>query len=94
MPLRKEGLIVGSSYGTDVDGTIGTPLYMIEMLASRNTTTTRKQAAVLRKLYSVTGDSVADDPDTWELDLPVVRPKTPAKRTGPVVDFDIELGDN
>ena len=93
VPLRKEGLIVGSSYGTDVDGTIGTPLYMIEMLASRGTTTTRKQAAVLRKLYSVTGDSVADDPDTWELDEPGGEETEMRAPRDPEPDFDIDLGE-
>ena len=41
---------------------------MLEMLAGRSTTNTRKRASVLRKLYAVTGDSVEDDPDTWALD--------------------------
>ena len=60
--------VAGSSYGTDADGNIGTPLYMVEMLAGRSTTETRKQASVLRKLCKVTGESIKDTPDTWELD--------------------------
>ena len=90
VPLRKEGIIVGSSYGTTQDGTIGTPLYMIEMLAgSSKTTTTRQNAKMLRKLCEVTGESVEDTPDTWTLDEPSTETREVVPRD-PEPDFDEE----
>ena len=66
---HQRGLVALSNYGTNKADTAGTSIHYINMLGgSNNTATTRAQASTLRKLYAVTGDDVANDPDTWTLD--------------------------
>ena len=73
-PVPQRALVALSNYGLNKAGTAGTPIHYISMLGGTNDTVNgRKQASTLRKLYAVTGDSIADDPDTWTLD-PAVAP--------------------
>ena len=60
----QHGLVIGSSYGIDSDDQ-NTPLHLITMIPNPTVMQDRKTARTLRKLYAVTGDSVANDPDTW-----------------------------
>ncbi len=60
----QHGLVIGSSYGLDSNDQ-NTPVHLTTMTANPSVMQDRKTARTLRKLYSVTGDSVANDPDTW-----------------------------
>ena len=63
----QHGLVIGSSYGMDIDDN-NTPVHLTTMTANPSVMQDRKTARTLRKLYAVTGDSVANDPDTWSED--------------------------
>ena len=69
----QHGLVIGSSYGIDSND-LNTPIYFTSMTANNQVQNDRKTARTLRKLYSVTGDSVANDPNTWTLDPPQTSP--------------------
>ncbi len=60
----QHGLVIGSSYGLDSNDQ-NTPVHLTTMTANPSVMQDRKTARTLRKLYAVTGDSVANDPDTW-----------------------------
>jgi hypothetical protein len=70
LKVPDHGLVMGSSYGADAADNIGTKIHMIPMYANNKVTQDRANARTLRKLYAVTGDSVADDPNTWTEDPP------------------------
>ena len=80
IPMPTYGVIACSCYGKKTDGTPG-PIHMIEMLPEASISRIRKDATVLRKVYSVTGDSVEDDPNTWALDEPSDEPDTKQTET-------------
>ena len=70
LKVPDHGLVMGSSYGVDAADNIGTPIHMIPMYANNKVLQDRTNARTLRKLYAVTGDSVANDPNTWTEDPP------------------------
>ena len=63
----QHGLVIGSSYGIDSNDQ-NTPVHLTTMIPNPSVLQDRKTARTLRKLYAVTGDSVANDPDTWSED--------------------------
>ena len=73
IPCPDHGLVVGSSYGSDVSDN-PTPIHMTSMISIQKVAENRNNARTLRKLYAVTGDSVANDPNTWTLDPPQSSP--------------------
>ena len=67
---RQHGTVFGSPYGPNADDDTGSKMYMIDMLATENSSNVRSQASTLRKIYTLTGNEalMANDPDTWTLD--------------------------
>jgi hypothetical protein len=70
LKVPDHGLVMGSSYGVDAADNIGSKVHMVPMYANNKVTQDRANARTLRKLYAVTGDSIADDPNTWTEDPP------------------------
>jgi hypothetical protein len=78
----QHGLVIGSSYGVDSNDQ-PTPIYFTSMTANNQVQNDRKTARTLRKLYAVTGDSVAADSNTWTEDPAQSAPAAPN-----LADFD------
>jgi hypothetical protein len=76
------GLVLGASYGLDLNDN-PTPIHMTSMTAVQRVVQDRQTARTLRKLYAVTGDSVANDPNTWTED-----PAQTGLATPNLADFD------
>jgi hypothetical protein len=69
VPCPDHGVVLGASYGVDRDDN-PTPIHMTSMSAVQRVVGDREQARTLRKLYALTGDSIASDPNTWTEDPP------------------------
>ena len=76
MSVPDHGLVIGASYGIDRDDN-NTPIHMTSMIADNKVIANRVNARTLRKLYAVTGDDVASDPNTWTEDAPQTGVTTP-----------------
>ena len=93
LAVPDHGIVIGSSYGADgpaEDNSKNPPIpapdptkrYMIGMTSNQKVVQERQIARNLRKLYAVTGDSVADDPNTWTESPPQTAPTTTTTSEG------------
>jgi hypothetical protein len=73
IPCPDHGIVIGSSYGADTSDN-ATPIHMTSMITIQKVVEERNTARTLRKLYALTGENVADDPNTWTLDPPQTTP--------------------